>query len=220
MRHFMSNHIEKLYEAVLNYDIEKAEQIATEAVNAGVNPLEAIENGITAGIREVGDRFHRFEVFLPHLVLAGDAATAAMNVLIKAIPKDKLSAVQRGRIIVGTVEGDLHDLGKNIVVMMLKAASFEVFDLGKDVKTDIIIERAQELKADVIGVSSLMTTTRPYQRELVEELERLGLRDQFKVIVGGGPVTQEWADNIGADGYGRDALEAVTEANRLLGIKD
>ena len=214
----MSDYIEKLHEAVLNYDIEKAEQIATDAVEAGVNPIEAIEKGLAAGIREVGDRFHRFEIFLPHLVLASDAATAAMNVLIKAIPKDQLSAVQRGRIIVGTVEGDLHDLGKNVVVMMLKAAGFEVFDLGKDVKTDTLVERAQELKADVIAVSSLMTTTRPYQRELVEELERLGLRDQFKVIVGGGPVTHEWAHDIGADGYGRDALEAVAEANRLLGI--
>ena len=103
---------------------------------------------------------------------------------------------------------------------MLKAAGFEVYDLGKDVKTDTLVERAQELKADVIAVSSLMTTTRPYQRELVEELERLGLRDRFKVIVGGGPVTQEWANDIGADGYGRDALEAVAEANRLLGIQE
>jgi corrinoid protein of di/trimethylamine methyltransferase len=216
----MSDYIEKLHDAVINYDIEKAEQVATEAVKAGVNPLEAIEKGLAAGIREVGDGFHRFEIFLPHLVLASDAATAAMNVLIEAIPKDQLSAVQRGRIIVGTVEGDLHDLGKNVVVMMLKAAGFEVFDLGKDVKTDVLIERAKELKADVIAVSSLMTTTRPYQRELVEELERLGLRDQFKVIVGGGPVTQEWADNIGADGYGRDAIGAVSEVNRLLGIQD
>jgi corrinoid protein of di/trimethylamine methyltransferase len=216
----MSDYIKKLHEAVLNYDIEQAEQVATEAVQAGVNPLEAIEKGLSAGIREVGDRFHRFEVFLPHLVLASDAATAAMNILIKALSEDQLSAVQRGRIIVGTVEGDLHDLGKNVVVMMLKAAGFEVFDLGKDVKTDVIVERAQELKVDVIAVSSLMTTTRPYQRELVEELERLGLRDQFKVIVGGGPVTQEWATSIGADGYGRDALEAIAEANRLLGIQD
>ena len=216
----MSDYIEKLYEAVLNYEIEKAEQIATEAVEAGVNPLEAIEKGLAAGIREVGDRFHRFEIFLPHLVLASDAVTAAMNVLIKAIPEDQLGAVQRGRIIVGTVEGDLHDLGKNVVVMMLKAAGFEVYDLGKDVKTDTLVERAQELKADVIAVSSLMTTTRPYQRELVEELERLGLRDRFKVIVGGGPVTQEWANDIGADGYGRNALEAVAEANRLLGIQE
>jgi methylmalonyl-CoA mutase cobalamin-binding domain/chain len=208
----MSDYIKKLHEAVLNYDIEQAEQVATEAVQAGVNPLEAIEKGLSAGIREVGDRFHRFEIFLPHLVLASDAATAAMNILIKTLSKDQLSAVQRGRIIV--------DLGKNVVVMMLKAAGFEVFDLGKDVKTDVLVERAQELKVDVIAVSSLMTTTRPYQRELVEELERLGLRDQFKVIVGGGPVTQEWANSIGADGYGRDALEAVAEANRLLGIQD
>jgi corrinoid protein of di/trimethylamine methyltransferase len=216
----MSSHIEELYKTVLDYDIERAKQVATEAVNVGVDPLEAIEKGIAPGIREVGDRFHRFEIFLPHLVLASDAATAAMDVLVKAIPKEQLGAVQRGRVVIGTVEGDLHDLGKNVVVMMLKAAGFDVFDLGKDVKTDMLIERARELKADVIGVSSLMTTTRPYQRELVEELERLGLRDQFKVIVGGGPVTQEWADNIGADGYGRDALEAVSEVNRLLGIQD
>jgi corrinoid protein of di/trimethylamine methyltransferase len=216
----MSDYIQKLYDAVLNYDIEKAEQVAAESVKVGVDPLEAIENGLATGIREVGDRFHRFEIFLPHLVLASDAATAAMNVLIEAIPTEKLSAVQRGRVIVGTVEGDLHDLGKNVVVMMLKAAGFEVFDLGKDVKTDVLIERAKELKADVIAVSSLMTTTRPYQRELVEELERLGLREKFKVIVGGGPVTQEWADDIRADGYGRDAIAAVSEVNRLLGIQD
>lgn len=216
----MSDYIKMLYEAVLNYDIDQAKQVADEAIKAGVNPLEAIEKGITPGIREVGDRFHRFEIYLPHLVLASDAATAAMEILVEAIPKDQLDAVQRGRIIVGTVEGDLHDLGKNVVVMMLKSAGFEVFDLGKDVKTDVIVERARELKANIIAVSSLMTTTRPYQRELVEELDRLGVREQFKVLVGGGPVTQEWADEIGADGYGRDALEAVSEAQRLLGIQD
>lgn len=216
----MSDYIKKLREAVLNYDIDQAKQLAEEAIKAGVDPLEAIEKGISPGIREVGERFHRFEVYLPHLVLASDAATAAMNVLVEVIPKDKLGAVQRGRIIFGTVEGDLHDLGKNITVMMLKSAGFEVFDLGKDVKTDVLIERAKELKANIIALSSLMTTTRPYQRELVEELDRLGLREQFKVLVGGGPVTQEWADEIGADGYGRDALEAVTEAKRLLCIQD
>jgi dimethylamine corrinoid protein len=128
--------------------------------------------------------------------------------------------VKRGRIVVGTVEGDLHDLGKNVVVMMLKAAGFEVFDLGKDVQTNVLVERAQDLDADLIAVSSLMTTTRPYQRELVEELDRLGLRTRFKVLVGGGPVTKEWAEEIGADGYGRDAMEGVAEAKRLLGIAD
>ena len=215
-----SEYIKKLREAILSYDAEAALRIAKDAINAEVDPIEAIENGIAAGIREVGEKFQRFEVFLPHLVMASDATTEAMKVLVDAVPKDRVGAVKRGRIVVGTVEGDLHDLGKNVVVMMLKAAGFEVFDLGKDVQTNVLVERAQDLDADLIAVSSLMTTTRPYQRELVEELDRLGLRTRFKVLVGGGPVTKEWAEEIGADGYGRDAMEGVAEAKRLLGIAD
>lgn len=215
-----SEYIKKLREAILSYDAEAALRIAKDAINAEVDPIEAIENGIAAGIREVGEKFQRFEVFLPHLVMASDATTEAMKVLVDAVPKDRVGAVKRGRIVVGTVEGDLHDLGKNVVVMMLKAAGFEVFDLGKDVQTNVLVERAQDLDADLIAVSSLMTTTRPYQRELVEELDRLGLRTRFKVLVGGGPVTKEWAEEIGADGYGRDAMEGVAEAKRLLGIED
>lgn len=215
-----SDYIKMLREAILRYDAEAALRIAEDAVKADVDPIEAIENGLAAGIREVGEKFQRFEVFLPHLVMASDATTEAMKVLVDAVPKDRVSAVRRGRIVVGTVEGDLHDLGKNVVVMMLKAAGFEVFDLGKDVQTNVLVERAQDLDADLIAVSSLMTTTRPYQRELVEELDRLGLRARFKVLVGGGPVTKEWAEEIGADGYGRDAMEGVAEAKRLLGIAD
>ncbi len=215
-----SDYIKMLREAILRYDAEAALRIAEDAVKADVDPIEAIENGLAAGIREVGEKFQRFEVFLPHLVMASDATTEAMKVLVDAVPKDRVGAVKRGRIVVGTVEGDLHDLGKNVVVMMLKAAGFEVFDLGKDVQTNVLVERAQDLDADLIAVSSLMTTTRPYQRELVEELDRLGLRARFKVLVGGGPVTKEWAEEIGADGYGRDAMEGVAEAKRLLGIAD
>jgi dimethylamine corrinoid protein len=215
-----SEYIKMLREAILSYDAEAALRIAKDAIKADVDPIEAIENGIAAGIREVGEKFQRFEVFLPHLVMASDATTEAMKVLVDAVPKDRVGAVKRGRIVVGTVEGDLHDLGKNVVVMMLKAAGFEVFDLGKDVQTNVLVERAQDLDADLIAVSSLMTTTRPYQRELVEELDRLGLRTRFKVLVGGGPVTKEWAEEIGADGYGRDAMEGVAEAKRLLGIAD
>lgn len=215
-----SDYIKMLREAILRYDAEAARRIAEAAIKAEVDPIEAIENGIAAGIREVGEKFQRFEVFLPHLVMASDATTDAMKILVAAVPKDRVGAVRRGRIVVGTVEGDLHDLGKNVVVMMLKAAGFEVFDLGKDVQTNVLVERAQDLDADLIAVSSLMTTTRPYQRELVEELDRLGLRNRFKVLVGGGPVTKEWAEEIGADGYGRDAMEGVAEAKRLLGIAD
>lgn len=215
-----NDYIKMLREAVLSYDVEEAKRVAEEAVKAGVDPVEAIEKGLAPGIREVGERFERFEVFLPHLVMASDAATEAMKILVRAIPKERIGAVKRGKIVIGTVQGDLHDLGKNVVSMMLKAAGFEVFDLGKDVKTDVLVGRAGELNADIIALSSLMTTTRPYQRELVEELERLGLRDRFKVLVGGGPVTKEWAEEIGADGYGRDASEAVAEAKRLLQINE
>jgi len=142
-----------------------------------------------------------------------------MKVLMAKIPKSRIGEVKKGRVIIGTVEGDQHDLGKNLVATMFISAGFEVTDLGKDVDIDNFIERARELDADIIAVSSLLTTTRPYQRELIEELERLGLRDRFKVIVGGGPVTEEWAREIKADGYGRDAMDAVKEAKRLLGVE-
>ncbi|MFQ6077074.1 MAG: B12-binding domain-containing protein [Candidatus Bathyarchaeia archaeon] len=213
------NYIEMLKQAILNFDILEARRRAEGAIEAGVDPVEAIEKGLAPGIREVGERFHNYEIFLPHVVLAADAMTEAMKVLEAAVPRARIGEVKRGRVVVGTVEGDLHDLGKNVVAMMLRSAGLEVYDLGRDVRTETFVERARELDADIIGVSSLMTTTRPYQRELIEELERLGLRERFKVLVGGGPVTREWAEEIGADGYGRDAMDAVKEAKRLLGIE-
>jgi corrinoid protein of di/trimethylamine methyltransferase len=212
-----AQHFERLRQAILSYDIEGARKAAETAVKAKVDPVEAIEKGLAVGIREVGEKFHRYEIFLPHVVLAADAMTAAMEVLEKAMPKGKAKQLRRGTIVIGTVEGDLHDVGKNVVAMMLKSAGFEVHDLGKDVKTDAFVEKAKELDADIIMASSLMTTTRPYQRELVEELDRLGLRKRFRVMVGGGPVTKEWADQIGADGWGKDATEAVKVASALLG---
>lgn len=118
------------------------------------------------------------------------------------------------------MEGNLHDLGKNVVVMMFESVGFEVFDLGKDVRTEILVERAPELEADLIAVSSLMMTMRPYKRALMDELVRLGLRDRIKMLMKGGSVTREWAEKIGADGYGRDAVEGIAEAKRLLGVDD
>ena len=212
-----AQHVERLKQAILSYDAQAAKKAAEAAVKAKVDLVEAIEKGLAAGIREVGEKFHRYEIYLPHVVLAADAMTAAMEVLEKALPKEKAMQLRRGTIVIGTVEGDLHDVGKNVVAMMLKSAGFDVHDLGKDIKTDTFVEKAKDLNADIIMASSLMTTTRPYQRELVQELDRLGLRKKFKVMVGGGPVTKEWADQIGADGWGKDATEAVKEATRLLG---
>ncbi len=214
------DYVEKLRQAILNYDVEEARRSAEEAVKTGVNPVTLIEKGLAIGIREVGERFHRFEIFLPHVVMASDAMAEAMSVIEASMSKEDARGMRKGRVVIGTVEGDLHDLGKNVVVMMLKSAGLDVFDLGRDVRTDVFIQKARELDANIIGVSSLMTTTRPYQRELIEELHRLGLRNKFKVIVGGGPVTREWAEQIGADGYGRDAIEAVREVKRILDIRE
>jgi corrinoid protein of di/trimethylamine methyltransferase len=212
--------LNSLREAVLNFDVEAARRAAEEAVKTGIEPTEAVHKALAPALKEVGEKFHRYEVFLPHLVLAGDAMTEAMNVFEPTMTKEQAAKLRTGTIVLGTVEGDLHDIGKNVVAMILKSEGFVVHDIGKDVKTAEFIDKAQAVDADAIGVSSLMTTTIPYQRELVEELERLGLRERFKVVVGGGPVTAEWAEQIGADGYGRDATEAAKVVKELLVVKE
>ncbi len=212
----MSNEVlVNLTNAVLTYDEDAAKRAAEAAVKANLDPMVAIRNLSTA-ISEVGERFHRQEIFLPHVVMAADAMQAAVDILHRSMSSEDVRKSKLGTIVLGTVEGDLHDIGKNIVMMMLVAAGFEVVDLGRDVKVDDFVRRAREVGANVIAVSSLMTTTMPYQREVIEELKRLQLRDTFKVIIGGGPVTQGWADTIGADGYGEDASEAVNVVKRLL----
>jgi len=208
--------IEKLRQAVLNYDQETAKTAANEAVKAKIDIVEAIEKGLATGIREVGEKFQNGEVFLPHVVMAADAMTEGAKILQSSLSAEELAKVRKGTIVIATVEGDLHDLGKNVVAMMLKANSFDVHDLGKDVRSDVVINKAREVNADIIALSSLMSTTRPYQRELIEELNRLGLRDKFMVMVGGGPVHKAWAEEISADGYGYNAAEAVKEATRLM----
>ncbi len=205
-----------LREAITSFDVEATKKAAEEAVKAGIDPTEAVEKALAPGLREVGEKFHRYEVFLPHLVLAGDAMAEAMKVFEPIMTKEQADKLRKGTVVLGTVEGDLHDIGKNVVAMVLKSNGFEVHDIGKDIKTSEFIEKAQNVNADIIGASSLMTTTMPYQRELVEELERLGLRGKFKVVVGGGPVTQEWAKEIGADGWGKDASEAAEVIKKLL----
>ncbi|MEM2094634.1 MAG: corrinoid protein [Candidatus Bathyarchaeia archaeon] len=211
--------IAMLRNAILNCDIDEAKNAAKAALEANIDPVEAIENGLAPGIREVGERFERSEVFLPHLVLAADAMTEAAKILQSSISPGDMAKVKKGTVVMATVEGDLHDLGKNLVSVMLKAAGFEVYDLGRDVPTDTIISKALEVNADIIGLSSLMSTTRPYQRELIEELKRRGLRERFKVMVGGGTVYKQWAEEIGADGYGYNASEAVQKALELMSQK-
>jgi dimethylamine corrinoid protein len=156
---------------------------------------------VSATAAQVGERFESGEYYLPHLVMAGNAIEAASQVLQEAVPSEKLP--QKKVVVIGTVEGDMHSLGKNIVAMMLRASGFEVHDLGVNVRSSAFIQRAQEVDADIIGLSCLMTQ---------------GLRDRFKVLIGGGPVTSAWAEEIGADGYGRDVTEAVQVAKLLAGL--
>ena len=204
----------RLKEAVLTPDVDLARQAAEEIVAKGIDPLRAIEEAIRGSTDTLAERFDTGELFLPHLVLAGEAMTEASRVLEPALSAGSLAS--KKTVIIGTVEGDLHSVGKNIVTMMLRTGGFDVHDLGVDVRSSAFVQRAREVDADIIALSCLMTTTLPYQREVVEELESQGLRERFRVMIGGGPATKEWADEIGADGFGRDAGEAVTEARRLV----
>ena len=206
----------KLTDAILGCDSDASKVAAQAILDAGVDPVEVLNTTVADTANKVGDKFESGEFYLPHLVLAGNAIEAASEVLQSAVPTGELA--EKKVIVIGTVEGDMHSLGKNIVAMMLRASGFEVHDLGVDVKSGAFVQRAKDVGADVIGLSCLMTTTLPYQREVIEDLAAQGLRGQFIVIIGGGPVTSEWAEEIGADGYGRDVTEAVKVAKVLTGL--
>jgi methanogenic corrinoid protein MtbC1 len=204
--------------AIIDCDIEGARALAGQAVEAGADPVGVLNITLSQVAKEVGERFECGDYHLPQLVMAGSALEAASQALQKAIPEGKLE--KKKVVVIGTVEGDMHSLGKNIVAMMLRASGFEVHDLGVDVRSSAFVRRAQEVKADLIGLSCLLTTTLPYQREVMEDLVAQGLRERFKVLVGGGPVTAEWAAEIGADGCGADAVEAVRLARLLTRLPE
>jgi len=206
--------LQEAIDSILRGDQEKAVAVAKRAIAEGLDPVEVLTAGFSVGIREVGDRFGRGEVFLPELILAAEAMKAASAVLEDAIPD--VSAQKKGKMLIATVEGDVHDIGKGIVASLLKTHGIEVYDLGRDVPVDTIIEKALELDVDIIGTSALLTTTLPEQKKLEEELRSRGLKGRFKTMVGGAPATQRWADRIGADAYGEDADDAVNKALALL----
>lgn len=176
----------------------------------------AIDAGLTAGIRDVGERFSRCEMFLPEMMMAAEAMEEAIAVLE---PHLKLQDTKKkGKVLVGTAKGDIHDLGKNIVIALLKVSGYEVIDLGRDVPPPQFIDKAIENDVQIIGISGLLTTTMPMMREVIEMMEEEGVRKRFKVIIGGGPTSQAYADKIGADGYGETAQHAVNLCDQLLGI--
>jgi len=208
--------LEELREAVRDYDNDRARRLAEEAVEKGIDPVEALEEGLARALRDVGDRFGRGEAFITELVAAAQAMDAGAEVLTKEISRRGASRKAVGRFLIGTVKGDIHSIGKNIVATMLQAAGFEVVDLGVDVSTGVFVEKVRELKPDILGLSALMTTTMTMQREVIAALKEAGLRENVKVVVGGAPVTEAWATEIGADACGYDADHAVTVALRLM----
>jgi corrinoid protein of di/trimethylamine methyltransferase len=195
--------------SIENYDSEEAAAAAREAVAAGVNLLEAVEQGFAEPIRALGEAFDRMEVFLPQLMLGSEAMKAGMAVMEQAIRAAGGQLSNKGVVVIGTVEGDIHDIGKTVVAALLAANGYEVRDLGVEVPASRFIEAAGSMKADVIGMSALLSTTMLHQRDVLELLRGKGLRDRYCVVVGGAPVTQAWAEEIGADGYARGAFEAV-----------
>lgn len=204
-------------DAVVRGDSQGCIDLATKALESGVDPLQAIEEGFAPGMAIVGQGFEEGTYYLPDMMLAADAMKAGVAVLEAALPIAEAGGATKPKVVLATIQGDVHEIGKNILRTILSTSGFDVVDLGRDVKVATIIDRARAERADIIGVSALMTTTMMYMKTLIEELSETGIRGDFKVMVGGAPVTEDWAREIGADGYGKDAFSAIQVARNLVG---
>jgi trimethylamine corrinoid protein len=202
-------------QAIMEGDEEAAEAMAYKVIAEGINPVEIINEGLSPAMTEVGDGFANEEIPLPGVLVAAEAMTVAIKIMEPHIPKEEI-ATTLGTVVLGTVEGDIHDIGKRIVATMLNVYGFEVHDLGRDVPIDVFVEKAKELKPDILGSSSLMTTTMVGQKILEEKLREVGIRDNLKTMIGGAATTQEWADKIGCDCYAEDANDTVLKAKELI----
>jgi corrinoid protein of di/trimethylamine methyltransferase len=207
---------DKLAQAVIDGEPEDAEEWARKALEQGLDALDCINRGLTPGIDRVGELFATGDYFLPDLIIGGDAMKAALNILEPALTQGQGREVL-GRVVLGTVEGDLHEIGKTLVGTMLTANGFLVTDIGVDKTASEFVAAIKESEATLVGASALLTTTMLHQKEVIEALKEAGLRDQVKVMVGGAPITESWAKEIGADGYADDAITAVAVAKKLVG---
>src|SRR5271157_5654612 len=214
----MSNELfQKMAQSIIDGDSDAAVALAEQSVSSGLDPLQAISEGFVVGVNKVGESFAAGQAFLPELVMAGEAMKAAVAALEPEMQKRGSQRTMLGKVVLATVEGDIHEIGKSLVGTMLSASGFEVFDLGVDVPTAKIISKVREVDADIVGLSALLTTTMVKQKEVIDELDKQGLRKKVKVIVGGAPVTRDWVQKIEADGYSEDAIGAVAVAKGLVG---
>jgi len=215
------NLLEQIGQATIEGDEEQCVALAQQVLDEGMDPVEAINDGFTKGMVTVGERFARMEYYLPDLMRSAQAVNDAMEVLrphlLQRDDGGTLGADKKSPIVVlGTIQGDLHDVGKNIVKIMLQASGFTVHDLGVDVHIRHLIEEAEKVDADIIAASAILTTTMAYMPDMVDLLTEMGIRDKYRIMLGGGPVTPDWAAEVGADGYGENATEAVEVAKRLI----
>ncbi len=213
----MADVLGKLKGAILEFDEDAALEAAKEAVAEGVDPVKAI-GALAEGLNELGEAFEKMEVFLPEIMLASDAFKAALEILEPELKKSHKEGEKAIPVVIGTIQGDVHQVGKDMVATFLTTAGFDVHDLGVDVAPSRFLEEAKKVGAKVIAVAALMSTTRPVQKDLIDFLEAKGVREDYIVLVGGGVVTQEWANEIKADGYGQDAIATVEIAKKLLHV--
>ena len=208
---------QKLTDSIVQCDPDAAELLTKQALESGLEPMDIIENGLTKGMQIVGEMFQCGDAFLPDLIIAAEGMQRAMSILEPELRARQQTVASAGTVVLGTVKGDIHEIGKSLVGTMLSANGFTVHDLGTDVPTETFVTKVRETGANLVGLSSLLTTTMVVQKEIVEALSEAGLRQQVKIMVGGAPVTQAWSERIGADGYAEDATGAVDLARKLLG---
>jgi corrinoid protein of di/trimethylamine methyltransferase len=211
---------EEIINAVLSFDADKVTEATKKALKQGQDPVKVVDE-LTKALRIVGKKFEDGEFFLMHLVAAAEPVQRVIKEILEPEMKKKNSQrTSLGKVVLGTVAGDIHDIGKNIVGAMLFAAGFEVYDIGKDIPAEQFVTKAKEVNAKLVGASALLSTSLPSQREIVEGIVAAGLRDKMKLIFGGAPVTEEWVKEIGGDGYAENAMEAVNVSKKLLKIEN
>ncbi len=206
----MEEHIKSIYEAVLNYEVESVKQCVIEALENGIDPITVMDKGLSKAIIEIGDKFGREEIFLMELMIAAEACMSGMDIVKKKLLQSKVGSLKpKGVVVIGTVEGDIHNIGKDIVKTLLQTSGFEVHDIGVDQKADNFVQKAKEVNARIVASSALLTTTSPNQKAIEERLKEAGIRDKVKTIIGGAATNEDWAREVGCDFYASTATEGV-----------